>query len=600
MDPVQVSKIRKKYPNHLPVVVEAYPDPAEKPHKLIMPHNKTGAECAKLIIEKITEKCEWATPDSKVLLKKGHIQIPHDMMVSDLDHPKFKAEDNVLYVLVERKSKDRVSQGPPKHSRAACTDPLSTSQAEVKSSSEPEEEIDMSKSFVEFKMKDSSANQVMTVMTDEFGQAEKAKKMRLKYPDRVPVLVNQPATPGIPEIERKLLVPKAMKPCDLRKSLPKHLKLKDKDGNDVDLPWDRVKMLMAGEELEDEEQRMGDIYDFIVDKDDGGLHLTLELDDELALIESSAPEPAEPAELAPVKPEDKGPSFEQVKRLEMSLVEAEKEVQEAQRKRVETQQMLHEERQRTDSAEQVRLEAEIKVEKLQQENEMCKDNLYQAEKTIDALQQDRKRCQEDLKKEIEARMDAESRVQSLQQEAHSKERMLNAAHTTVRNSGAETTAAKEKSVELEGKVLALQRSSKNDEEAILRLKDMCKKLKDENAALTSEKEDVVAERDRMVGRRVYMEEKLQEQQKHMQDKMKEMEKERMQMEQMLQQFKADLEAAVQEKLKLEEEVTALKAAAREEDEESDEEDDFIECGWDVATLEPIVQDDGELNFFASP
>ena len=27
--------------------------------------------CAKLIIEKITEKCEWATPDSKVLLKKG-------------------------------------------------------------------------------------------------------------------------------------------------------------------------------------------------------------------------------------------------------------------------------------------------------------------------------------------------------------------------------------------------------------------------------------------------------------------------------------------------------------------------------------------------
>ena len=28
-------------------------------------------------------------------------------------------------------------------------------------------------------------------------------------------------------------------------------------------------------------------------------------DDELALIESSAPEPAEPAELAPVKPEDK-------------------------------------------------------------------------------------------------------------------------------------------------------------------------------------------------------------------------------------------------------------------------------------------------------
>jgi len=110
---------------------------------------------------------------------------------------------------------------------------------------------------------------------------------------------------GIPEIERKLLVPKAMKPCDLRKSLdcrsskvvsavrskcvllinhhesiwiinsrsmqswieeaflhhlnlfddiwrqeiescrccrslPKHLKLKDKDGNDVDLPWDRV------------------------------------------------------------------------------------------------------------------------------------------------------------------------------------------------------------------------------------------------------------------------------------------------------------------------------------------------------------------------
>eukprot|EP00435_Cladocopium_sp_Y103_P042306 s2628_g11.t1 len=319
MDSAQVLKLRKKYPNHLPVVAEAHPDPVLKPHKLIMPHNKTGAECAKLIIE----KCEWAAPDSKVLLKKGHIQVPQEMMVRDLDHPKFKAEDDVLYVLVERKSKDSVSQGPRKHSRTASTDQLSTSQAEVKSSpSEPmEEEIDMSKSFVEFKMKDSSANQVMTVMTDEFGQAEKAKKMRVKYPDRVPVLVNQPATPGIPEIERKLLVPRAMKPCDLRKtldcrssksasrlwSLPKHLKLKDKDGNDVDLPWDRVKMLMAGEEFQDEDQRMGDIYDSIVDPDDGGLHLNLELDDPLALI-GSASEPLEPEPVELVKPAEDQPA----------------------------------------------------------------------------------------------------------------------------------------------------------------------------------------------------------------------------------------------------------------------------------------------------
>eukprot|EP00435_Cladocopium_sp_Y103_P054621 s411_g17.t2 len=303
-----------------------------------------------------------------------------------------------------------------------------------------------------------------------------------------------------------------------------------------------------------------------------------------------------------------GPSFEQAKRLEMSLLEADKEVKEAQRKRVETEQMLHEERQRADSAVQLHLEAGMKVEKLQQENDMCKDNLHQArsspntrlsdvqcckavEKTIDALQQDIKICKDDLHQEIEARMEAESRVQSLQQELRHKEKLLNAANTMVRNSGTETTAAKEKNVELEEKVSALQRSSKNDEEAILRLKDMCKKLKEQIDLVTFEKEDVLADRDRCLGRRVKMEEKLQEEQKRMEDQKKQMEEERMQMGQMMQQLQADLKAMALEKLKLEEEVNSRKASAGEED-------GFIACGWDLAGAPIDTEDGGELNVVA--
>mmetsp|Transcript_18901 Transcript_18901/g.22057 ORF Transcript_18901/g.22057 Transcript_18901/m.22057 type:complete len:88 (-) Transcript_18901:9-272(-) len=60
--------------------------------------------------------------------------------------------------------------------------------------------------------------------------------------------------------------------------LAKHLKLES-----ADIPWDKVRMLMAGDEWE-EDQCMGVIYDSIVESDDGGLHLALELGEAFDLV----------------------------------------------------------------------------------------------------------------------------------------------------------------------------------------------------------------------------------------------------------------------------------------------------------------------------
>lgn len=399
MDPAKVQELRKNEPNRLPVVVYSFPGGKKSRKKLMVSHDMTAGDFVKFV----RQQCPWAA-DGNVWIKKsgGRLKVPEHLLVKDLDSLKYKAADDVLYVEVLEVEVQRNT-----------------------TASEPQEEIDMSMSKMstsvqEFKMNAANlgaTQQVMKVTRGSRRVLEQALEMCVKHPNHVPVLVNQPESPGLPRIRQNYTVPRDMKVRNLRKVL-----LQDKKLQGPDTPWDKVKMLMAGNEVQ-EDQCMGDIYDSMVDPDDGGLQLHLELDESFESFEPSAfllkpPEPFETLEDQPCQPAEskaafKGPSFEEVKHLQMALAEA----AEAEKLREQRQQ------------------AEIQIEELQQENEIC---------------------QSELRQEMEARLTLESQVQVLQVELQSQVKTLSAAQFALSQSLEETSAAQQKNLLLEERILALE------------------------------------------------------------------------------------------------------------------------------------------------
>lgn len=276
---------------------------------------------------------------------------------------------------------------------------------------------------------DLGAIQVMKATRGSRRVLEQAREMCLKDPKYVPVLVNQPESPGLPRIRKNYKVLREMKVRSLRKVLLQDLKLQGPD-----TPWDEVKMLMAGNEVQ-EDQCMGDIYDSMVDPDDGGLQLHLELDE--SKIESfeasrpflSAPEPFESFETLDqlCQPEPwapfQGPSFQEAKHLQMALAEA----AEAENLREQREQ-----------------EREIQIEALRQENEICQAMLGQ---------------------EMKARLSLESHVQVLQVELQSQVKTLSAAQFALSQSIEETAQAQQVNLLLEERILALEAQLQSVEKA---------------------------------------------------------------------------------------------------------------------------------------
>jgi len=89
----------------------------------------------------------------------------------------------------------------------------------------------------------------------------------------VPVLVRQAASPGLPHIDSKLLVPKMMTASVLKGVLPKNLAIPE----DVSVRWNLLRLFMGEEPIPDDAP-MEDVYSQYVDEDDGGLHITLKID----------------------------------------------------------------------------------------------------------------------------------------------------------------------------------------------------------------------------------------------------------------------------------------------------------------------------------
>jgi len=324
-----MEKLRRSHPECVPVVCEnlaAAADSSKRIQKLIVPHCKTGRELLCIF----REKCTWASSTSPVSLCVGEgseMEVPMETSLRELDS-KYQAADGALYF------------------RVGAAGAAAEAEAETAAETKPKESI---APISEFKMnlsvkKDTSQESKAKLSKSQAARddpAERARRICQKHPDRVPVIVNQAPQPGLPLLEKKLLVPKTITCHDLKKILPKHLNA------ETDVDWPNVRMLMAGDSVEDHE-KMIDVYNQRVDPDDGGLLLTLEMasmDEHIEKLSFSDPgpevvtEPEEEASSAAPASHWLPPSSEEVEMLQRQLLAAKEafDVQEEKAEKLELQ-----------------------------------------------------------------------------------------------------------------------------------------------------------------------------------------------------------------------------------------------------------------------
>lgn len=587
MDSAKVQSLRKKYPDYVPVICEPDPDTGDRPHKLIMPHNKTGSE----LIQIARDKCNWATAHSKVSIKKGRAEVPLTSSVRSLDHVRYKERDDVLYLLVEAGA--AASAAASAVASAAASAAASDSQSDTSTPAAPATETGKMAMEV-FKMNSATAFKetpsAPKAPSDCPDVSQKARRMREKYPERAPVLVNQAQCRGLPRIEKKLLVPRNMKVGELRKSLPRHLKIED-----CTIPWENVRMLMAGDEVTDD-QLMQEIYDCYVDPDDGGLHLALELGED-AYSSDYCPE-MQPEPLPEVEAVEtvSGPSLEQLEKLTLSLESATQEIAEAHEKKQQAIDRYTAEEERAERAEEREVEALSRLEQAETRVEQAEMTVESLEKDLEEKRHELLQCHEHINQEKEMREMCEAQCKSLEEELRQTQQTLRVAQHAAKQSTKDSSKAQEKQVALEEQLLAqskekddLQRRLKHDDESILKLKEMCTQLK-EKLAMKEEQTKTDLERARLQLQASLREGKKQKAELEEQSKA-ELDRARSQvkaLQQEKQKILLEFEAVQREKASLAAEVKAFHAKAAEK--EAQEDEDIVLVGWDGAG-KPVDSED---------
>jgi len=236
----EAHKILAKYKGHLPVVCLS---PLSEKRKLLVPCSMKGNEFANVA----RDKCSWATQNC--CLSVEGVPLPLTLEVQKV-YEQYGNKDGFLYVTV--------GSGRSEAAAHASQSQDSVEPAlQSKDSSQPKV----------FHMPD--GDQEKFPLSED---ARKAQKILKKYPDRVPVLVRQARTPGLPELDKKLLVPRTMTIAGLKGMLPKHLGVPD----DVPVDWKRLGLFMGDLPLK-EDALMSTIYKLYVDENDGGLHVTLKI-----------------------------------------------------------------------------------------------------------------------------------------------------------------------------------------------------------------------------------------------------------------------------------------------------------------------------------
>ncbi|CAE7714663.1 unnamed protein product [Symbiodinium pilosum] len=332
MDPSKMEKLRKRYPDHVPVICVNTKDSFEQ-QKLIVPNNTTGAA----FIGTAREKCKWATPASKVSLCKGSKTVVEVPMAKTLEELDKEATEGVIYFKVE-------SLRPAAEERKEAEIP----------------------NVQQFKMdgaapKEQKAKATTSAGKDDSDPSEKARRIRKKHPDRVPVLINQAEGPGLPALDKKLLIPKTMTCADLRKILPRHIGCQH-----LDVDWQKVIFEMAGEPVE-EHEKVSDVYERRVPPDDEGMMLFLELPTEsIRELVSSSTRVSEETELQDTVEETPAvhaasfspPSLEEVMDLERQLTASKRAFEEAKKAQKLATARLAEQEERAWAAEEKALKAD--------------------------------------------------------------------------------------------------------------------------------------------------------------------------------------------------------------------------------------------------
>jgi len=254
----EAQRIITKYPGHVPVICTGV---SNEKKKFLIPAGMGGKEFAATVLD----KCNWA--DAGSCIRLGDDVAVEKYIASEL-YDKHKGADGFMHVLVTS-SPVAVASNP-----VAMT--LNANAVDVKEGTSPGgaspaslcAKPDEKGQPCVFHFQDFDEDMPVEVSME----AKRVRELTIKHPDLVPVLIRQGATAGLPQIDKKLLVPRNMTCASLQAVLPKHL------GLGAEHAERQALRLFMGDEPILQDAALSDVYEQYVDEDDGGLHLTLGID----------------------------------------------------------------------------------------------------------------------------------------------------------------------------------------------------------------------------------------------------------------------------------------------------------------------------------
>jgi hypothetical protein len=276
-----VKRLLARHPGHVPVVCFSTRED-EKRKKLLVPETMTADEIKKVIFEKCSfsvfaEGCFLSTgealegkepvstiydqhhTDGVLHVTVGKLLAKNDTLVEQADVEMTPAEEKVQPD-VEMKIKDKATPAPDMILSQKLQDAAMT------------ESIIKKGRFWE------PSQPAVFHMPDTDSELQQAQRLLRKYTDRVPVMVRQPATSGLPALDTKLLVLRSMTILELKGVLAKLLPL-------------GIKQHVARDELElfvnecclKPSETMAQVYDGY--KDDITLHMRISLKSALFYVD---------------------------------------------------------------------------------------------------------------------------------------------------------------------------------------------------------------------------------------------------------------------------------------------------------------------------
>lgn len=227
-----VNRLLARHPGHVPLVCSSTRED-EKRKKLLVPDTMTADELKKVI----SEKCSFSDFAEGCFLANGEsIEGKETLSAIYQKHN----SDGVLHVTV---GKPPAKIHTPVEQADIEMTPVEEKvqpdvEMKIKDKVSPERDMTLSQKLEEALAMTDEAQAIIKKgrvstpsqpaifhMPDTDPESQQALRLLRKYPDRVPVMVTQPVTAGLPALDKKLLVSRTMTILELKGVLAKHLPL---------------------------------------------------------------------------------------------------------------------------------------------------------------------------------------------------------------------------------------------------------------------------------------------------------------------------------------------------------------------------------------